>query len=418
LRLAAIALTIPQATAFGELGKTLGSKKEWWGDDDDSSTGVAEKSIIHCSPRVDGRWDVTVLNAVGIITTDDLDLFVEPKIPIAHVVHLFSCSDQFPRLTDSRLKTQIATGDLLWHALAHWFIWSVEQVLRGELIRDYRPTSQALPQARGHINVFATTQNFLAGRLRIECEFDEFDADNPLNRILKSALVIVQQMPGLNTLIRDQAARGLLRFDDVGPLRHSDLHAWVDRHASRYSDAVALAKNFLRGTARSIELGQASARCFLLRTPDLIEAGIRSILKRSLCDVCPVKKSGVGIDGLKMTLNPDLVFGDLGIGDVKYKLSDDWIRSDLYQGISFAVGFEVKRCGIISFSKQDNVPVKTLSIGNIEVVQFRWPTGSEPENAEQQLARQVKAWIVGTNTIPTVKLQEQGQSAGSGAVHI
>jgi len=96
-----------------------------------------------------------------------------------------------------------------------------------------------------------------------------------------------------------------------------------DRRASRYSDSVALAKHLLWVTARSIEVGDASARCFLVRTPDLIEAGLRSILAEALSDVCLVKKCGLGIPGTKMTLNPDLTFGDQAVGGVKYKTSHD-----------------------------------------------------------------------------------------------
>ncbi|HKH98306.1 MAG TPA: hypothetical protein VJ999_04295 [Candidatus Sulfotelmatobacter sp.] len=389
----AIALTKAQATALSELGKTLASKKQWWGDEDDGPPSAVEKSVIRCSPRIDGKWDVIVLNAVGIITTEDLDLFVEPKIPLAHAVYLFSRSDQFPRLPDNALKTQIATGQLLWRAVAQWFITSIEQLLRDDLIKDYRGAIQEVPQARGHVDVFATTQSFLNGRLGIVCEYDEFDADNALNRVLKAALSKTQRMHGLDTAVRDRAARAVLRFDDVGPLRPVDLRVWVDRHASRYSDSVALAKHLLWGTARSIEVGEASARCFLLRTPDLIEAGVRSLLEKALGDICLVKKCGVGIPGTKMTLNPDLMFGDQAVGDVKYKTSPDWVRSDLYQAISFAVGFGVRRCAIVSFCEQTEVSVKPITVGNIEVVHFGWPVGVTPELAEQQLTTRIRSWI-------------------------
>ena len=291
----AIALTKVQATALSELGKTLASKKQWWGDEDEEPTSTVEKSVIRCAPRIDGKWDVIVLNAVGVITTEDLDLFVEPKIPLAHAVHLFSRSDQFPRLSDNALKTHIATGQLLWRAVAQWFVMSVEQLLRDDLIRDYRGAIQEIPQARGHVNVFATTQCYLNCWLSMVCEYDEFDADNALNRVLKAALSKTQRMHALDVSVRDRAARAVLRFNDVGPLRPPDLRVWVDRHASRYSDSLALAKHVLWGTDRSIEVGPASARCFLLRTPDLIEAGVRSVLEKALGDVCVVKKRGLGI---------------------------------------------------------------------------------------------------------------------------
>lgn len=43
-----------------------------------------------------------------------------------------------------------------------------------------------------------------------------------------------------------------------------------------------------------------------------------------------------------MTLTPDLVFESMAVGDVKYKIAEEWLRSDLYQAVTFAEGFETK----------------------------------------------------------------------------
>jgi len=69
---------------------------------------------------------------------------------------------------------------------------------------------------------------------------------------------------------------------DVGPLKDNDFRANVDRLTHRYANAVAFAKVLLRGGGTRIAHGAAHGWCFLIRTPDVIEAGIRAVLQRSL----------------------------------------------------------------------------------------------------------------------------------------
>lgn len=387
-----IDVSTAQASTLNQLGKVLASKKTWWGEED-LDEAAPEKQVVRCSPRSDGRWDIVVPNAVGIIAADDLDIIVEPKIPTAHAVYLLSRSDQFPRVADASIRTGLESGDMLWRALAEWFLHAVEKLLRGELIRDYRINASSLREARGRIDVFRTTHNFLSGNLRFECEYEEFDSDNALNRILRAAVVIVQQISNVDQSIRDRASRALARFDDVGPLRPDDLRTRVDRHVKRYDEAIALARNLIRGVGRGLEVGQSRARCFLLRTPELIEAGIRDVLARELSACISVSPGSRQIAKTKMTLNPDLVFGGLAVGDVKYKVCDEWIRSDVYQGIAFAVGFGVKTCALFSFSQDAIASKESMVIGAISLTHFKWPTKTTPENAKHQLIAKVKAWL-------------------------
>jgi 5-methylcytosine-specific restriction endonuclease McrBC regulatory subunit McrC len=294
---------------------------------------------------------------------------------------------------DDEVKVGLASGRLLWRALAEWFLSAVEHLLRGELIRDYRITADDLREARGHIDVFGTASNFLTGKLRFQCEFEEFDSDNPLNRILKAAILIVRQISGSDESISDRAARALLRFDDVGPLRPSDVRVVVDRHVKRYEDAVMLGRSIILGVARDLEAGQARGHCFLLRTPDLIEAGIRDLLSEHLASRVNISKYSRAIPNTKMRLNPDLVFDHFAVGDVKYKLGADWIRSDVYQALSFAVGFAVKKCAIISFSKESSLTSRTITLGDVSITHLCWPIGTSPDDAQRQLIAGVEKWL-------------------------
>jgi hypothetical protein len=50
-------------------------------------------------------------------------------------------------------------------------------------------------------------------------------------------------------------------------------------------------------------------------------------------------KNAGKVEASNVTLNPDLIFGGVAVGDVKYKMWErDWNRVDLYQAITFVSG--------------------------------------------------------------------------------
>lgn len=328
--------------------------------------------MIRCTPRGNDYWDVLVANAVGIVAVDDVNLYIQPKIPIVHAVFLFEQSEQFPRLSRIPATIGMAAGGILWRAIAHWLVWSVEDVLRGDLRKDYRTEQDSLLAVRGRIEVHPTLDAFYRGSNRVHCEFDEFDADNALNRLLKAALRAVRSIGGLGEDLLDRAKRATLRFDDVGEVRSADMLATVDRNAARYTDALSLSKQVLAAIGRSLTVGNTAARCFLLRAPDLVESGIRNLLYKHLTGICSVDGTGMQLPDSPYTLNPDLVFGNYAVGDVKYD-----------------------RCAIIQFCLHPPCSPSSLRIGPISVTRFIWQCAPNlrPEASASALLDQVSRWL-------------------------
>src|SRR5687767_580961 len=110
-------LSAAEATALQHLGSRLASKKGWWGAVSDTTE---ERSVIRCRPDAGGFWEVRVSDAVGLISTGELQLLVEPKIPTSHLLHLFSKAGALPRLEDQR--GLVAAGMSLWELVATWFV--------------------------------------------------------------------------------------------------------------------------------------------------------------------------------------------------------------------------------------------------------------------------------------------------------
>ena len=77
------------------------------------------------------------------------------------------------------------------------------------------------------------------------------------------------------------------------------------------------------GIGRGFESGAAQGWSFLIRTPTMIEAGVRSLLQRSFPPPF-LRKQGMRLEGSSLTITPDLlVAGGAAVADVKYKTNSD-----------------------------------------------------------------------------------------------
>jgi 5-methylcytosine-specific restriction endonuclease McrBC regulatory subunit McrC len=195
-------------------------------------------------------WRLRVDNAVGVISTADLQIAVEPKIPKAHLLHLFERSGAIPRMEEQRALVE--ADEPLWKLVMAWFVTSAEKVVRRGLMRDYTPLRAEIPVVRGKIHTTQTLLNIYRGRVLADCEFEEFEFDTPLNRLLLAAARTVASNPALDDLLRRRALRIAGWLDElVGEFQVSDLATAVDRRTAHYADATALARHVMRGSGRT-----------------------------------------------------------------------------------------------------------------------------------------------------------------------
>lgn len=389
-----------QATALAVAGRRLASNKQWWG----SSETTEERSVIHCSRIATNRWAVRVIDAVGIIAAGDLQIEVKPKIPVDHFLYLLNMSGWFPRLDHQQIRA--AQGLSLWDMVARWFLSETELLLRRGLLRDYQEAREWLGTVRGRIHATSTACALASGRLEADCVFEEFDTDTALNRILKESTRLVSSSSTLTWSDRRRAVAITTTLASIGRLRPDDLGTVVDRHSRSYASSIALGKHIIAGQGRTIESGPDVAWTFLIRTPELIEEGVRQVLRRELIGRREVVKQGRQIPGSNLTFNPDLLFdGGMATGDVKYKwLGREWKRNDLYQAIAFAVAFETDLAALGGFRAAPLPEPRRVTIGDIEVREFEWIANSDisPEEAGRMLASSIDSWLSDRGTFARI----------------
>jgi 5-methylcytosine-specific restriction endonuclease McrBC regulatory subunit McrC len=236
-----------EATALSQLGTRLAGQAAWWGapDSDDGRKLATAIRVRAVSP---GTWNVRVNDAVGVIRVAGRSVPVLPKIPLPHFLHLLEVAGTIPRL-DEHQRTEVRDGADLFDLLATWFVRQVEAVMRGDLIRDYRPERTELTHVRGRIDTYRTALNLTRGRVAIDCEYEELDVDNALNRVLLAALRHVTRSPLARALTRTHALRLTSRFDGVTGERAHDRRVTITPRTWYYADALSLAKLLLNGSS-------------------------------------------------------------------------------------------------------------------------------------------------------------------------
>ena len=390
---AVIPLADTEATALQEAGRRLIGAAKPWGEEESET----RRTVVRCEPTANGQWRVTVDNAVGLISLGrDTQLVVNPKIPVSHLLYLFGSSGRFPRL-DAQSGV-LSRADSLWQLVAEWFLSTAERAIRRDLRRDYEFLRDELTELRGTIDALPSASAYYAGRVGFVCDFDEFNVNIPLNRVLRAATEVIVQSPELLLTQRRRGRAIVARMEDVGPLRPTDLQIQIEPGTAHYADSLMLTRHILGSIGRTFEVGGLLARTFLIRTPEVVEDGIRQILVHGLPDIEVIKR-GASPPPTSIILTPDLWFrAHKAVADVKYKLArEDWKRPDLYQAVAFATGFNVNRAAVIEFADGSGASIPAAQVGQVQVQHLMWTADDHesPQHVAAKFVDDARVWLQG-----------------------
>lgn len=366
-RTAVFSLTEGEVDALSLIGRELASTATWWG----SAGSEPSKSVVSTERLRDGQYKVVFRDVIGLVHVGDKQIRVKPKIPMTHFTYIASRSDLAPRLGTA--TTKIQEGENFTEIVARWFVEAAERLLRQGLRKDYTDQIDELDQVQGNILPVETTLLTSRGSPRAACSFQEFSDDTMLNRIVKAACLKVVRMNSIDSTLRSRARQVAYRMDGVGTIQTNDLRVRIDRLTVNYTRLLSLSRLVLAGLGLTVAAGRHVGTAFLIRTPELIEDGLRSILKDGLQDI-KVAKRRLMLGDSGLSINPDLVFGNtIAIADVKYRIfGKDWSKSDLNQVVTFATGFRTKAAAILGFAAENNFIPRPVLVGDVQVTAFIW----------------------------------------------
>lgn len=351
-------------------------------------------------------FSVRASDYVGVIAVDGITITIAPKIDLMHFLYIISRATGWDilREKESRQLDLSSQPHSFLEVVATWFLDQVARLIPKRLLSDYRRTEDFTAFVRGSVDPRRTTDAWLRGELLVYNSFDVFDVDTPQNRLLKEALRVTSLFPNLPAAV-SRRARGLYSLlDDVGFYQPSDSRAPTDRRylSMGFAPALGLARRLISNRGYRSTQSDQYTQPFLLKTFELIETGIRTILATGFRDSHAIDKSTIFYQDQKKAA-PDLVFtakrtnARVATGDVKYKFADSWDshRVDLYQATYFATAARVRAGCTIYFSEQPLRPDISEFPGDISLRQLYWNCASNtsPRDSEEKLLLEVQEML-------------------------
>lgn len=319
------------------------------------------------SPGSTGQFDCTPGSVIGVVTLDDLQIIIQPKLPIDNVLFLISYSLDPSAWWDT--PSPLSTTDDLVEALVPPFLHHLRSALGQGLLRGYVPTDDALDVVRGRIRFGdQIAQRF--GRVPpIEVSYDEFTEDIVENQVLAAATDHLLRLRLRNERLRDDLR--VARREFVGITRLLDLRTIDDiqwsRLNSRYRPAVNLASVILRGLGLDLKKGRSPGTAFLVDMNKVFESFVHIALQEALgldertfprgCSRRPLYLD----ERDRVRLRPDLSWWHgqhcVFVGDVKYKRTDsgDGKHPDLYQLLAYATASGLEE-GLLIYAAGESEP--------------------------------------------------------------
>lgn len=108
-------------------------------------------------------------------------------IPLRNIWLLFLYAADLVQFQD-RFHSEVEAATDLPDLVARLLVHVVEERLRRNLSRGYRPRAAILSRVRGRIDMLATETSWLMERGQVSCLFEEHTMDTPRNRLVRAAL--------------------------------------------------------------------------------------------------------------------------------------------------------------------------------------------------------------------------------------
>ena len=293
-----------------------------------------------------GHEKLTARNYVGILKTrSGTTVEILPKIDLSgeqqnqgREKEIFLKMLRVARNTPFRQMSDADVRALRYFPLLECFITLFTKELlalthRG-LARHYTPVEENLRVLKGKLLFPKQLRHNLVHRERFYVSYEEFSANRPVNRLLKSALLYLQRL-SRTTVNQSRLHQARFYFDEVPQSRNiaADFQrARLDRTMPLYDKLIPWARLFLQGGAPSTYHGGHLSVALMFPMERIFEDYVTARLRRDYPNwqVSDQEQSHYLIqendDGKReFALRPDIVMrrgGELRILDAKWKHLD------------------------------------------------------------------------------------------------
>jgi 5-methylcytosine-specific restriction enzyme subunit McrC len=309
---------------------------------------------MRCEPSigVEGTYDLTPDQHIGLVCLPELVIEVQPKVPMSSVMFLVSYACDSATWFDRQVE--FAPEQTLVEIVAIIFSRLVEHTTRRGLLNGYQLEHNSLPAPRGRIRFDDQIRRHLGLSPPVEVSHDVFTADILENRILLAAVNSLGNLPLLSPIARRELLRarrlfGAVQHEHFAPARVPDIV--ITRLNQHYQASISLATMILRSTSLDLGTGGARGSAFLIDMNLVFEHFVRIALRSALAADLrsfPNRITNLRLDEANVVpLKPDLCLlvdqRVAWVGDAKYKRlpAGAYSNADLYQLLAYSVAMDL-----------------------------------------------------------------------------
>jgi 5-methylcytosine-specific restriction enzyme subunit McrC len=327
-----------------------------------------------------------VQNYVGVIRTESgAQIEVLPKIARRELSEGAQARKllikMLVELEDSPFKestqADLSAHDMpLFELLLRYFMDQVVGIIRKGIARTYVPRQENLLFLRGKLQLTEHLKRNSFNSARCYCEYDEYEANRPVNRLIKSALEIASKL--VSEPRNQQLARELLFWFEEVPsstdFRLDFQRRQHDRNIQHYDRAMPLCRLILERLNPLTKEGEKRAVSMLFRMEKVFEDYVSAklpLLYQGWAVSTQVQSRALieRHDGKrKFYLIPDLLMkkgGTTIVADTKWKLLDETdsehnygiAQSDVYQLFTYLkkyLGHQDHRLALLIYPKTES----------------------------------------------------------------
>jgi len=290
----------------------------------------------------------------------------------------------------------------LYEIFISMYIQEVRYLIKKGVKSFYERKEDNLNVYKGKLKIKEQLNVNVVHKEKFCVEYDEFTANRPENRLIKSTLLQLQRVS--NYIENITEIRNILNsFELIDPSTNYDYdfsQVVINRGNKEYESLMNWSKVFLYNKSFTTFSGSTIARALLFPMEKVFESYVASEIKKTILDkdwVITTQDKGLFLfdDPEKFSLRPDIVIkkreNEIIVLDTKWKILIDDERknygisqADMYQMYSYAKKYEAQSVFVIyplnsqmmeyvdkgiSFTSEDNVKVHIFLIDlvNMEI---------------------------------------------------
>lgn len=371
--------------------------------DDETVASLGLTGLVSVLPAYGGLWKILPCGPVGAVQVGDLLVEVKPKAKVGLDRLLFLLG--YARDPGFRPEDLAGLEDSdLFSALAESLARQVVGALSRGVHSGYVTVEEALRTVRGRIRVGDQMSRRPGMLMPLEVTYDDFTVDIPENRILRSALRLMMQVPRLTDGTRAKLVHLDSKLDGVSPLRlGGPLPVWTaSRLNDRYVPAVRLAEIVLRNMSAEAGLGRHLVASFVVNMSTVFENFVATALAESLAkhpgQTIPQYPAYLDADvslpnSQRVRMYVDVVHEISGrpalIFDAKYKASSAvgaYPNADYYQMLAYCTALDLPRAWLV-YAGCGQPRVRRIANSSVTIVESPIDVSQDPETLLDSIGR-------------------------------